>query len=160
MCLGTRAGKCSRQKAMRRLYPPCAPDVGPQRVHCFPHIRIGHTEDGGFHDGGVLVEDFFDLGTVAFSPPEIVISLARSTRTRSPGHHATEIPRCDTSHAEGIDSLFGVVPNSPAYIGAAHDNLASRPTAVRGHWVDDSDTTPATAWPHERARSLSTSRSS
>src|SRR5262245_26324 len=95
------------------------------RVHRFSPPRIGHPEDGGFQDGRVFVEDFFDLGTVdVLAARDDHIFGAIDEENIALGMHVTEIPTVIPAVTEGRGGLLGFVPVSWHDIRATHDHFA------------------------------------
>src|SRR5215813_11780479 len=95
------------------------------RVHRFTPRRIGHPEDGGFQDSRMLVEDFFDLGTVdvlAAGDDHILGTIDEENVALS--IHATEIAAVIPPMTESVGGLFRFVPVALHDIRAAHDDFA------------------------------------
>src|SRR5712692_12097269 len=96
------------------------------RMHRFPPRRIGHPEDSGFQDSRMLVEDFFDLGTVdVLAAGDDHILGAINQEDVALGMHATEIPTVIPPVTEGVGGLLGFIPVALHDIRATHDNLAN-----------------------------------
>src|SRR5262249_8303652 len=111
------------------------------RVHRFSPGRIGHTEDGGFQDSRVLVEDFFDLGAIdilAAGDNHILGTINQENVAL--GIHATEIAAVIPPMTESVGSLLGFMPVALHDMRAAHDHFANLVRwQVVATGVDDSD---------------------
>src|SRR5215468_2362179 len=76
------------------------------RVYRFPPCRIRHSEDGGFQDSRVFVEDFFDLGAIdVLAAGDDHILDAIDEENVALGIHTTEVSTVIPPMTEGIGGL-------------------------------------------------------
>jgi len=102
--------------------------VGPPPRVPLPPCRIGHSEDSGFQNRRVLVEDFFDFGTVdVLTTGDDHILGAIDEENVALGIHTTEVSAVIPPMTESIGGLLGFVPVALHDIGATYNNLANPP---------------------------------
>src|SRR5262245_24750862 len=96
------------------------------RVYRFPPRRVGYPENGSFQDRWVLVEDFFDLGTVdVLTTGDDHVLGTINEENVALGIHTTEIAAVIPPVTQGVGGLFGFVPVALHDIRATHDDFAN-----------------------------------
>src|SRR5262249_18326563 len=97
-------------------------------VYRFPPYRIGHSEDNGFQDGRVFVEDFFDFGAIdVLAAKDDHILNAIDEENIALSIHTTEVSAMIPPMTQGVGGLLGFVPVALHDIGATDNNLAKSP---------------------------------